>query len=138
MISLKNFYFPPIHQRSLTLKPFSFAYFLFVCTVYTGVIWSRTQWKEEKTGQIILFCWIINVLRQKFRPLYHRPDIWADGSTQWEGSRFSSLVSPRLHLERLGGKRLERCNRSSSNEVLFLTLRNNTKQKQPLERFTGH
>ena len=54
------------------------------------------------------------------------------------GTRFSSLVSPRLHLERLGGKRLERCNRSSSNEVLILTLRNNTKQKQPLEGFTGH
>ena len=55
-----------------------------------------------------------------------------------KGSQFSSLVSPRLHLERLGGKRLERCNRSSSNEVLILTLRNNTKQKQLLERFTGH
>ena len=54
------------------------------------------------------------------------------------GSRFSSLVSPRLYLERLGGKRLERCNRSSSNEVLILTLGNNTKQKQLLERFTGH
>ena len=55
-----------------------------------------------------------------------------------KGSRFSSLVSPRLHLERLGGKRLERCNRSSSNEVLILTLRNDTKQKQLLDRFTGH
>ena len=54
------------------------------------------------------------------------------------GSRFSSLVSSSLYLERLGGKRLERCDRSSSNEVLILTLRNNTKQKQLLERFTGH
>ena len=73
--------------------------------------------------------------------LYITPQIFGQtAAPSGRGSRFSSLVSSRLHLERLEGKRLEieRCNRSSSNEVLILTLRNNTKQKQLLERFTGH